>query len=980
MLTPPDTIYDRPGEDITTASGPELTTGELSRGDTLGRYVVLDHLGEGGMSVVVTAYDPQLDRKVALKILQPGGNDQHQARLVREAQALARLNHPNVVAVYDVGSLNDSFFITMEYVRGRTLKDWLDAEQRSVDEIVAVFRDAGEGLLAAHRAGLVHRDFKTSNVMVGDDGRVQVLDFGLARTHTPDVEATANEEDSQAEEDSEETLKEQAAEDAAVVTLLSGHLEAPLTQTGAILGTPRFMAPEQVLGRDVGPAADQYSFCVALYWALYGRYPTEGKWTFMSRPELPAAGADGQRIPDSLGQLLRRGLSHPLEDRYPSMEALLRDLEGPPRKRWPWLAAFFAVGLLGLAFLVGDAVRRQSQLCGGASASLNDVWNDDRRQTLEKVFMASGLPYAGDVWQTTQAAFDGYRDHWERQYEETCQATHRSGVQSLVLLDLRMDCLRQRREEFRALTEIFADSTQLAEDPGFLERAPQVVNDLPPISACAERASLMLPLEPPSDEEMRRQVQELRDRLATARALQIGGRYDDGATIAEEVTAASEKLGYWPLVAEARLQLGLLREQQADAEGAAVALRDALFAAQAARHDRVAAEAFVRLVRVDGYQRQDFAMAHENAAYATALMERLEQGQDLEATLAGHLGVVYFHEGKLAEAEVHHRQALAILESSQNARARSEIPRALRRVGDVFFERGNFRGALEYFEQARQANESLFGLSHPRTATSLTKVGHAALELGDYDLAERSYHQSLEIQQRLRGPEHSRIASGLTHLARVESARGAHQVAIERYLEAQKIYEVTKGPDHSNVAFLLANMSTDLIALGQLEEARQVLERAIEILKKTYGDDHPWVATMVFNHADVLDRLGRHAEAEPRFRRALDVWTETYGADHYMVAAALTELGGALRGLNRAVEAVPLLERALVIQEATEQDPKYLAETEFELARCLLAAAGPSTRAREKAQSALALLEGKDHKNAAAIEEIRRWLAQYPKP
>jgi len=161
--------------------------GELSPGRTLaGRYTLLGTLGQGGMGLVLAAYDARLDRRVALKLLRSrrGSRSEktEEARLLREAQAMARLNHPNVVAVYDAGTLeNGSVFIAMEYVQGQTLSRWRQQQERSWREVLGVYLAAGQGLPAAHAAGLVHRDFKPDNVLVGEDGRVKVTDFGLAR-------------------------------------------------------------------------------------------------------------------------------------------------------------------------------------------------------------------------------------------------------------------------------------------------------------------------------------------------------------------------------------------------------------------------------------------------------------------------------------------------------------------------------------------------------------------------------------------------------------------------------------------------------------------------------------------------------------------------------------------------------------------------------------------------------------------------------
>jgi serine/threonine-protein kinase len=360
------------GMDADPAARPRLV-----RGATVGRYLVLDVLGEGGMGVVYKAYDPELDRPIALKVLLTAedASSGQRDRLLREAQALARLSHPNVIAVHDVGTFGRDVFIAMEFVEGKTMRQWLKAQPRTQREILDVFLAAGEGLAAAHRAGLVHRDFKPDNVMVGDDQRVRVLDFGIARaartgddptatvrtgppTQPASVPAPAVSEEVSPTVTARSKAKRTEPALAAVHTppTDSGSyrssasstgstaprlLSTPLTNVGATVGTPRFMAPEQYLGQSVDEAADQFSFCVSLYWALYGAYPFAGV-TLEESIELMLKGRIAEpppeaRVPRWLRLVLLRGLQVKTADRFASMSALLAALRADPqvaRRRW----------------------------------------------------------------------------------------------------------------------------------------------------------------------------------------------------------------------------------------------------------------------------------------------------------------------------------------------------------------------------------------------------------------------------------------------------------------------------------------------------------------------------------------------------------------------------------------------------------------------------------------------------------------------
>jgi serine/threonine protein kinase len=293
-------------------AGPECAPPALRRGEMLGRYLILREIGRGGMGIVFAAYDPELDRKVALKLLYPDRNARDgragQHRLLREAQALARLSHPNIIHVYDAGIVGGRVFMTMELVQGETLEKWLSREAASWRQILAVFQAAGQGLTAAHAVGLVHRDFKPANVLLSEDGRVRVLDFGIAR---PVADAPFE----------------------------------PSGKADTVLGTPRYMAPEVIRGGRFDHRADQFSFCVALFESFYQTPPFAGENLEDLLRETSAGRvreASGARVPSRVRRLLLRGLDADPERRHPSIKALLEDLGRTlPQRIGAWLAGRF---------------------------------------------------------------------------------------------------------------------------------------------------------------------------------------------------------------------------------------------------------------------------------------------------------------------------------------------------------------------------------------------------------------------------------------------------------------------------------------------------------------------------------------------------------------------------------------------------------------------------------------------------------------
>jgi serine/threonine protein kinase len=341
------------------------TEGEPVR---IGRYVVLDRLGSGGMGVVYSAYDNELDRKVAIKLLHPeraGAGDDARARLLREAQAMAKLSHPNVIGVYGVGTREDQVYVATELVKGTTLKSWVKEKKPGARQVVDVFMQAGRGLSAAHAAGLVHRDFKPENVLIADDGRVRVLDFGLARALQADP--------------LEETVERPSTDSG------SQPLDAPITKTGAITGTPAYMSPEQYEGKQADERSDEFSFCVALWEALFKERPFQGD----TQNELTTSILEGRvseppkgsKVPAYLRAIVRKGLRPKPADRFPSMQALLAELHKDPARtrRQVFLAAAVAavVGFGGWG--IYSAQQARAQQCQGAEQRLAGIWDDARK-------------------------------------------------------------------------------------------------------------------------------------------------------------------------------------------------------------------------------------------------------------------------------------------------------------------------------------------------------------------------------------------------------------------------------------------------------------------------------------------------------------------------------------------------------------------------------------------------------------------------
>jgi hypothetical protein len=593
---------------------PREPSAPLERGAAIGRYTILALVGKGGMGEVYAAYDPELDRKVALKLLlgaRTGGDGRSQARLLREAKAIAKLSHGNVVVVHDAGAFQDRVFVAMEFVDGRTAKDWLAEAPRSRREILEVFTAAARGLAAAHAAGLVHRDFKPHNVMVGKDGGVRVMDFGLAR------------EIGGAGED---------GADGPVPAAPAGpEVTGRLTHTGEIVGTPLYMAPEQFLGSATDERTDQFSFCVALYQALYGAHPFGGGESVQEILGRVVAGevqapAGKHDVPAWLRRVLLRGLNVDPAGRWPSMHALIEALgRDPARARRRWAA------IAGVAILVAAAAatllrgpRRAEAMCQGGPARLAGAWDPPgasarpRAAAVEAAFTATGLASAAEQWKRVGGLLDRYANEWLGMYRDACEATEVRGEQSAETLDLRMACLDQRRMALGALTDILRVA-----DEAVVPAAVDAANALPSLATCADIRLLRAGVEPARDAATRARVDGLRQRLAVAKALHDTGQRPRALAEAEVLEREARALGDRPLLAEVLSTTGHF---QSGSETGIARLTEAALTALAVKRDDLAAEAGAELETLVGHDPQRHEEGEYWARFTRAVLDRMGPG------------------------------------------------------------------------------------------------------------------------------------------------------------------------------------------------------------------------------------------------------------------------------------------------------------------------------------------------------------------
>ena len=858
---------------------PSHAAENVPRGTAIGRYLVVGRLGQGGMGVVYAAYDAELDRKVALKLLRPraaGGSSGH-ARLLREAQAMARVSHPNVIAIHDVGSFGNQVFMAMDLVDGSTLSHWVKEPSRTWQEIARAMLDAGKGLAAAHAVGLVHRDFKPQNVLVGRDGRVFVTDFGLARM-------------------SDEAADGETAHVATEERELERHsrLSSNLTGAGVVLGTPKYMAPEQHLARAVDARADQFSFCASFYASRWKSHPFDpgelarradklrsqsGNATTPLKPSSSRSGGANvlifeppsqPRVPARLRRAIMRGLALSPENRFPGMDQLLAEVSAalhPPSMQVAMAAAALAVVVVagGSAWAYRDrSDRNRSQLCSGGGTEIAAVWNPTVAGAVQGAFAAVAPERGPELSRTLASALDGYAGRWVQAHREACEATRIRGEQTDEVLSLRMTCLERRRKELAALVRLLQHP-----DAALVDKSVDAAQNLSAVGQCGDTDALAQ-VGRPEDPARAAAVQKLEGQLAGIDALAIAGKFPQALEESRTAVAAAQGLAFKPTLAQAVLQMGALLDATGDQKAAIKELNQALQLAEAGRDDVTKLRAASRLAFVIGYRQ-----------------------------LQTEAGVAW---GKLAEA------TLGRLGAERYPEIESDVHTVL---GLVYLRAADWRGSLAEFQRSLAAVERSSGADF-RRARALANIASARGHLGDREEAARSGRMAIATFEKLRGRDHPILVEPLQNLA------GA------------------------------------LVGLGQLEEALAAADRALVLSENKLGKDHPTTADGLDSRAGVYLELGRPREALADATRALAIHQKAKGASS-TEGFSLDSIGRAQLALGKVPEAIASLERARTLKPPDEQ---VMADISFGLARALTAARRDPARARALATEARAAFEG----------------------
>lgn len=899
----------------------------LGPGESVDRYIVLRPLGAGGMGIVHLAFDPELDRRVALKLLRPdrvGREDgsASQLRLLREAQALARLSHPNVVHVYDVGTFENRVYLAMEYVDGDNVDRWMRAGNKPARAILDVLIKAGRGLAAAHRAGLVHLDVKPGNVVVGNDGEVRVLDFGLAREPGTEIEAPTD----------VGSDGERSSEDAVSSFSL---LTSQVTGSSVVMGTPGYVAPELYLKKRAPDArADQFSFAVTAWEVLYDQFPFAGK----TREELRKNARKGRLqeppknrgVPGHVHQALVRALKPNPTQRFASMDAMLAELERDPARARRRLVVGAAVAIgLGLAAIgYQQALDETQAMCRGADQHLAGVWDPERRAALRTAFENTQAPFASFAADTVTQLLDQHTTAWVGMRTEACEAAKIRGEQSEALMDLRMTCLDRRLEEIHALTDVLVSA-----DAEVVELAIKATADLSTLDECADSEGLRNRPELPDDPDVREQARQIEKLLTRAEVEARAGRVKDAIGTAQQAIDLADALGIPVVRARAYYTIGQFHDEQGEGQKARAELEQALWLAETAGDDTLRSDVFLQLAFVTGRRLANYSQAHWFARASHATLDRVGgETRRRRARLWSIESVIYTEEGKFDEAVAGYERALELYRELKLGEG-LDTAATLNNLGSTYTARGDGKSALEYYQRALTLWEKTLGPDHPEVAMVYGNVGNAQQLIGDTDAAIKNLMHSVEIETRAKGTNSPDAAAALNNIG------VAYQVA------------------------------------GDLEQAANYYQRAVDSWS-AIEVEHPSAAATLSNYAEVLNDLGRHDEALGHALDASTLLDRLFDEDHPYKAFAANSLGEARLGKGEIDDAIPSLQRAIRIFENTDVDDMGLADARFALARALWESDNP--RARElisQAREDYASAGKRADKNAAQLDE---WARAHP--
>ncbi|MEM9459679.1 MAG: serine/threonine-protein kinase [Myxococcota bacterium] len=896
--------------------------------DRFGRYRLHTRLGAGATGVVYVAHDPVLDRRIALKILRDPGSTER-AALLREARALATVSHPHVVEIFEVGECDGEAFIALELIDGSTLRAWAEQQPRSWTEVLDVYLQACEGLQAAHDRGLVHRDFKPDNAMIDRQGRVRVLDFGLARASASGLARTA--------------LAPRQAED------------VTLTTTGTVAGTPAYLAPECLAGTPADARSDQFSLAISLYEALWGERPFAGDTLHTLFENLQANHRRPRplrrTIPRAIDDAIDRALAPDPADRWPDLGAFAQTLAAARstrsrrrRRRW-WAAG--ALALVGSGIGWGHLASSTHPpaapptRCDEGSERLAEIWDRSRRDSLVTRWRSP----EGDLSPSTQIivnALDTQAEGWTRAWTETCASVVSAGD---LADDGRLRCLERRRARLADLVQTL-ERMPVARLP----RALPLVEARPQDDCTSSDPAQWLPADP----ERSRQVEDTWAALQRAMTrCRLEGPHACRPAI-DTGLAEARRIDHPPLLAFALLTAGAVQELEGQLGSAEDSFEEAFFLARSIDHAELAARAANRLVYVVGYRglREDDARRWVRQGEAA-----LGDGDHakLRGDLLNNRGLLSM---KFARTDEARRDYLAALEHYERIPdpPRNSLATTLGNLAQVAYVRRDLTRALALLERTLALQVERFGADNYNMADTLNNRGLIYIERGDLNAAAADLQRALRIMERDLGATHPDLEHAVANLAWVNALRREHQTARAGYERALAVLGEVEA-DHPRRLELEASLAAVMGEQGHHERAREVLERILRRQQASSPVQAEQVALTQQHLGELLLRMDEPEHAAHYLAQAVALLQEAPGATEAALADPLTAQGEGWLAQGQPEHARAVLERAWSLRSSTIGLPQARGRTAFALARALAATAGrdaPRVSARIDALTAQA--------------------------
>jgi serine/threonine-protein kinase len=745
-------------------------------GQTIGRYLVLRSIGEGGMGQVYAAYDTLTLRTVALKIVRPqlckdsGQRTKVMERFLREAKVLARVSHPNIVAVYEVGMAatedrpDERFpWLVMEWIDGGSLREWMDGltQRPSLHEVLRIWKEAGEGLVAVHETGLIHRDLKPQNVLIGrQDRRIRIADFGLAGLVGLDASS-------------------HSLDESGTSPTRTGSRDLQLSEDGTIAGTLHYMSPEQYRGEPLSPRSDIYTFCVCLYEALYGEIPwapflddeshlqtNEREW----QPTFPARNA---AVPRWLRTILIRGLAQRPQDRYQTMRELLQAIDAGEH-RWSRLGARLSVAvtplalLAGITLMVAGSVPRNEPACAASDEKWRGIWDAAVLENMEVKIGATRDETSIRAWDYVHEKVQSYRAAWSETYENLC--TSRASLRSIAF-DRQIACLDESRAHLRGLTSTWLQAEKLD-----LFAMSSAASSLPDLNACTEMRSDDQLFVATGGNLFNEKLARARQDFALFQGAARAGA-GDVSTRAQLLTQEALALGDPHFAAELWYERSGLALERAEYFRARELVMQGQQLATRAGYSRLSSLFHAREVYLNAYLLRDFAVADELIAASKAALERAGASSELRRTHFRYAGIAMIAQNRLDLAvdwlTLSLQAALELHDTLAQSATRSNL-------GVAQYQRNQIHEAIEMESQALALAVHTMGPVQPNAILPTSNLALYRLVLGDFREGLETARRALEIEGKVLGERPVAMVRDQIWLA-------AHLAALGQYEESRNV-------------------------------------------------------------------------------------------------------------------------------------------------------------------------------------------------